>query len=168
MTNPYSPDNDDSTRPEEGNGAAPESSGLPSYESNASSYPGANYNGAGYQDATYEGALTDPAQQVGRKSLMALFTLIFGVISLLSMFFGVGILLGFITFILAIIAFIRNRSKAPAYRRTWMTVTGLVLAAVAVVGGLLFFGAFVSYFSDCVSLADQDAVNQCVEEKLQG
>ncbi|HCG45870.1 hypothetical protein [Corynebacterium flavescens] len=171
MSNPFNSDGDRSADAGNGSNPAPEDSSAPGNYSTPSdsglpSY-GSQPQASAYSGASYGGAMSDPAQSAGKKSTMALVTLIFGVLSLLTMIFGVGILLGFITVILAIIAFIRNRSKAAKDRRTWMTVTGLVLAAVAVVGGLYIIGSFVAVFSDCVTLDDQDAINQCVEDKLQ-
>ncbi|RSZ61661.1 hypothetical protein EAH68_12230 [Corynebacterium hylobatis] len=78
---------------------------------------------------------------------------------------------GIIGLILAIIAIVRGRSLSGPSRRTGMSVTGLVMSIIAIVlsvGFWVLMGLLVSEsgISDCATLTDPAAQQQCLEDAL--
>lgn len=84
---------------------------------------------------------------------------------------GFAFLAGIVGVILAAIAIARGRKLSGPSRRMGMSVTGLVMSIIAIVVSVVFWVLIAmlvssSGISDCVSVTDPDAQQQCVEDAL--
>lgn len=142
--------------------------GLPSY--GATNAGGAGYDagyGAGYGANEYTQFSPDPAYATGpvKKSVLALVALIFGVLSLVAIVTAFSIVPGVIGLILSVIALIINRKKPKEARRTWMSVTGLILSLIGIVASLFIFGSVFVLFGECVTQTSSSDMEACVEQR---
>ncbi|WP_293768145.1 DUF4190 domain-containing protein [uncultured Corynebacterium sp.] len=154
------------------NGSAGAGASYGATGSSIPSYNGAEaYNGSGaYSDVPFPASYEAPNEG---KNGWALAALIVGIVALLSMFVLVGpFIMGPVGFIVALVALVRGRKFAPAGRRTWMSVTGMVLSILSVILMLVFF--FVAFGAldatgvmECAEEgADQAQMQQCMEDRM--
>jgi hypothetical protein len=126
----------------------------------------------GYGSGPVSGSTWAMAEQPNRVAPWALglgiVALVMGVSIVLT---GFAFIVGIIGLILAVIAIVRGRSLSGPSRRIGMSVAGLVMSVIAIllsIGFWVLMGMLVneSGISDCVSLTDPAAQQQCVEDAL--
>ncbi|TQE42969.1 hypothetical protein EJK80_09455 [Corynebacterium phoceense] len=122
--------------------------------------------GQGYQGAGDWGAAA------AQKSKLAPWALGVGIIALLSCLFIIPpVVLGPIGIILAIVALVMARKLPKEARRTWMSVTGLVLSVLSllfvVVLAVFSVGVFQSAnLDECMKLTDPAEQQKCIENNV--
>lgn len=150
----------DSSDPSSAHEASTSSSGLPTYS--APYQPPQHQGLEGYSGVN--------AGAVDHKSTMALVAFIFGLLCIPTAIVGLSIVPGVIGVILAIIALVRNQKKSAPARRTWMSVTGLVLSVLGIVASIVIVGAIASIFgSDEVKACSdlpRDQQEQCLKDAV--
>lgn len=148
MTNPQNPyGNNDSNLPSYGDSSASQP-GAHSAEGQAAGnqtprFPGtggdAGYAGDGAGYSAYnigtdgQGAFQQEDPKLHKKSVLAIFVLLVGLVALLTGPMVLGFAVGLFGILLGIIALIRNRKKVGKARRTWMTVVGIILSVIGIV-----------------------------------
>ncbi|MDY3128011.1 MAG: DUF4190 domain-containing protein [Corynebacterium sp.] len=134
-----------------------------------------NFGGTGYQESEHTQYTSYPAagyQEPVKKSTLAVVALVLGVIALLTSIFMVGGLIGLVGIIVAIVALVRNRRKPQESRRTWMSVTGLVLSIIATAIAAILISSLALFLGDpnvqeCIQNNPADAqacINSAVAE----
>ena len=122
--------------------------------------------GQGYQGAGDWGAAA------AQKSKLAPWALGVGIIALLSCLFVIPpVVLGPIGIILGIVALVTARKLPKEARRTWMSVTGLVLSVLSllfiVVLAVIGVGIFNSAnLEECMNITDPAEQQKCVEDNV--
>ena len=122
--------------------------------------------GQGYQGAGDWGAAA------AQKSKLAPWALGVGIIALLSCLFVIPpVVLGPIGIILGIVALVTARKLPKEARRTWMSVTGLVLSVLSllfiVVLAVIGVGIFNSAnLEECMNITDPVEQQKCVEDNI--
>ena len=122
--------------------------------------------GQGYQGAGDWGAAA------AQKSKLAPWVLGVGIIALLSCLFVIPpVVLGPIGIILGIVALVTARKLPKEARRTWMSVTGLVLSVLSllfiVVLAVIGVGIFNSAnLDECMNITDPAEQQKCVEDNV--
>ena len=128
--------------------------------------PGTPGYGQGYQGAGDWGAAA------AQKSKLAPWVLGVGIIALLSCLFVIPpVVLGPIGIILGIVALVTARKLPKEARRTWMSVTGLVLSVLSllfiVVLAVIGVGIFNSAnLEECMNITDPAEQQKCVEDNI--
>ncbi|WP_448855396.1 DUF4190 domain-containing protein [Corynebacterium camporealensis] len=147
-------------------------------DSGAAGYGGDAGYGAGAPDQ--QGYNQQPVydQQPGyeepvQKSKMAVAAFIFGLLCIVAGFAVMSFIPGIIGVILAIVALVRNRKKPREARRTWMSVTGLVLSIMGIlwsIVALFIIGVLLEDMGalECLQLEDPAAQQACMEEAVSG
>ena len=97
---------------------------------------GGGYPGGGYGAAPTNG--------------LALATLILGIVSIVTLLFGFGPLIGLVALILGIFAL--RRAKRTGGLRRGMAWTGTILGLISLVVGIVVIGAAIKGASDCKNL----------------
>ncbi len=135
---------------------------------------GSNNSGPGYQ-AFDNIAYPHSHEEVNQpgKSGLALAAFIIGIVSLVSvLFLFPPLLLGPVGIIIAAIALSKGKKRAPENRRTWMSITGLVLAIISLaISIFMAVGIFVvldeSRIMECGDLSDGAAVEECINTRIE-
>ena len=170
MTNPQDPNSYNSN---------PTGSNLPSYGENVSSdnpystpQQPAAYGASAEQGQNpgYQAYQGYPVNSVdngvpGKKSVLAIWALVIGIVALLSSSFALGLFFGIAGIVIAIVALVRNRKKAPECRRTWMSVVGLVLSVVGIIATIIFASVLAMVtLQECGQYSnDPAALQTCME-----
>lgn len=140
------------------------------------SYSAPDSGAAGYGgDAGYgAGAPDQPGyEEPVQKSKLAVAAFIFGLLCIVAGFAVMSFIPGIIGVILAIVALVRNRKKPREARRTWMSVTGLVLSIMGIlwsIVALFIIGVLLEDMGalECLQLEDPAAQQACMEEAVSG
>lgn len=138
---------------------------TPSYGATSFGSTGAT----GYAGAGSSWAMEEERNGVAPWALgLGILALVMGLSLILT---GFAFIAGGIGLIVAIIAIVRGRRINGPGRRTAMSVTGLVLAAVGILLSIVFWAVITavvtqSGIGECASLTDPDAQRVCVEDAL--
>lgn len=122
--------------------------------------------GQGYQGAGDWGAAA------AQKSKLAPWVLGVGIIALLSCLFVIPpVVLGPIGIILGIVALVTARKLPKEARRTWMSVTGLVLSVLSLLFFVVLAVAVMGIFDsanleECMNITDPAEQQKCVEDNV--
>lgn len=107
------------------------------------------------------------------KNGWALSAFIIGILSVVSVIVVFGpLIVGTLGVIVAIVALVRGRGFARAGRRTWMSVTGLVLSILSFILMVIVLTLFLGALEDagvtsCVTDgASSDQISQCVVDRM--
>lgn len=126
----------------------------------------------GYGAGPVSGSTWAMAEKPNRLAPWALGLGILALLMGVSLFLtGFAFIVGIIGVVVAVIAIVRGRSLSGPARRTGMSVTGLVLSVIAVILSVVFWvlmGVLLNEtgISNCVSLTDPAAQQQCIEDAV--
>ncbi len=142
------------------------SSGLPSY-SDVTSDSSSVYSSYPSGDASYNSGNVIP----GKKNSLAIWALGVAILSLVCLVSILGSALAFIPafigIVLGAIALVRGKKYMKEDRRTGFSVTALVLSVLVFVISLGIIILAYAMFSECATIADPTAQQQCMVEKAQ-
>lgn len=172
MTNPKDPQEPDygayrypASSPEPAAGQTPSYGSYDSRDATPHAYTGTT----GYAGVDSTWAMAKDRNRVAPWALgLGILALIMGVSIFLS---GFAFIPGAIGIIVAVVAIVRGRRLGAAGRRTAMSVTGLILAAVGVILSIVFWvvvSVLVSEsgIGECMNITDPDAQRICVEDAI--
>ena len=141
--------------------------------------PGNGKNSDGTEGAVYPayagGGVSEP--QTEKKSVIAVWALVIGIIALVSLLLVVPpLLLGPIGIIVSIIALLKGKKRPKELRRTWMSIAGLITSIIALFLSVAFSIYLYTHIGwtmtpdpeMCATIEDPAQKQACMEDSLNG
>ena len=141
--------------------------------------PGNGKNSDGTEGAVYPayagGGVSEP--QTEKKSVIAVWALVIGIIALVSLLLVVPpLLLGPIGIIVSIIALLKGKKRPKELRRAWMSIAGLITSIIALILSVAFLIYLYTHIGwtmtpdpeMCTTIDDPAQKQACMEDSLNG